>query len=150
MRPAGSRSRFDDGVRSHASAEAVAAEQIGALGVLMGAFEGSGHGVRRHRLGIHAVPTVFLEREVVAQRRDADASERLGDGCHAAVAHIGAGAVAEGQRGAMFAIGRAQQGADFPVGDWNAQCLHQLGSSSALVITVPTSPYSTDSSTLIQ
>ena len=66
------------------------------------------------------------------------------------VAHVGASPVAEGQGRPMLAFGGQKQRADLFLADVDVQFVHQAGKSAAELITVPTSPYSTDSSTLIQ
>ena len=140
----------DHGVGRHSPAVAVPAEQVGTAGVRLRAGERGCHRRGRYRLRIDPRPAFFLEREVVAQGRDADPGKGFGDARHAAVAHVGTSPVAEGQGPAMLALGRQKQRADPFLADVDVQFVHQSGRSAAELITVPTSPYSTDSSTLIQ
>ena len=68
------------------------------------------------------------------------------------MAHIGAGAVAECQRGPVTlpaGVRRPQQSAHLALTHRYAQS-RQAGRSSTEAMTLPTKPYSMDSSTLIQ
>ena len=58
--------------------------------------------------------------------------------------------MAEYQRAAMFPFGGQQQSAYRAIADGYASLAHQPGNSANEVMTLPTKPYSMDSSTLIQ
>ena len=134
----------------HAPAEAVAAQQKRPFGLAAGVRQGCRDGGGGNRLAVYPRFARLLVGKVVAQRGEPYGRERVGDRLHVAMAHVGAGAVAEHQRAAMPALGGLQQRAHRAIAEGYALLAHQPGSSANELTTLPTSPYSTDSSTLIQ